>query len=60
MNAPLIREAALDVINTNEIAFEKLHRMNAAYADMVDSAHRFDGSYEAARDRFNQAREMVG
>ena len=59
MNAPLIREAALDVINSTEIELARLAAMDAAMDDMIAGFGKFDGSYEAARDRFAAAKEMV-
>ena len=37
----------------------KLAAMNAAFADMVAAARNFDGSYEAAKARFQVAKEML-
>lgn len=32
---------------------DRVQRMSNAWDDMLDNATRLDGSYEAARDRFN-------
>lgn len=35
---------------------DRFRRMDAAYADMLANATKFDGSYERARERFEEAR----
>lgn len=60
MNAPLIREATLDVredhhdrLNRSEMMFEAVQETSALWDEMFASTMHFDGSYEAARARFH-------